>query len=167
MNDAKKHQELLETSWQRPLTSEEEAMMADWAAEHPAKSDEWILERNLSLGLRQLSDAPVPSNFTARLLQSVHRDESQIAEPAGSGWWSWVISGHWLVRSALAGLVLAVGLLTFSQARLQQRQELAASLTTVSAVAAVPGPDVFADFEVIRAMSPTPAADEELLTLLQ
>jgi len=58
-------------------------------------------------------------------------------------------------------------LLSYHHFREVHRVQLARDAVVVSEVASLPNATVLEDFEVIRAMSRTPAADEELLKLLQ
>ena len=57
--------------------------------------------------------------------------------------------------------------MAFREARFERQARFARSLTTVSAVAALPGPDVLKDFDAIQQLNPTRPPDLELLALLQ
>ena len=46
-------------------------------------------------------------------------------------------------------------------------KKLLESLTTLSQIPAVPGPEVLKDFDTIAALGSTPPADEELLKVMQ
>lgn len=119
------------------------------------------LDARLDAALRALPDKPVASNFTARVLDAVGRAE--VLEPARR---EFFLTG-WLPRFAPAALALVAALLTY-QVRTEARSvALARGLAAVSQVASLPGPDVLKDFETVRHLSRAPAADVELLALMQ
>src|SRR5688572_31432605 len=100
------YQELVETSWRRKLTSEEEAELRAYLAAHPELQEEWEDEVFLTQRLDRLPNAPLASNFTAQVLQKldldVAREERATRRP-------WQMSGwgrRWLPRYASAGLVI-------------------------------------------------------------
>ena len=62
---------LRELSWRRKLTGAEEAQLRVWLAAHPGAQADWDTEAGLNSALGRLPDVPVPSNFTARVLQEV------------------------------------------------------------------------------------------------
>src|SRR5437667_12737472 len=70
MNDPV-HNHLRELSWRRRLTSSEEAELRAWLAAHPEAQAQWEAEAGLNDALGLLPDAPLGSNFTARVLQAV------------------------------------------------------------------------------------------------
>ena len=119
-------------------------------------------DERLDALLRALPDKPVASNFTARVLQAVERQERHRV------WWRILVPDfNWLPRVAVASLALVVGVLTYQVRAEAQRAQFARSLSAVSQVAALPGPDALKDFEAIRHLSQTPPADTELLALLR
>src|SRR5262245_66668141 len=69
------YKELLEASWRRKLTPEEETRLQHYLAAHPEAQAEWEDEMALSFHLRQLPDAPLSSNFTARVLEAVELEQ--------------------------------------------------------------------------------------------
>ncbi len=165
MSDKTVYGQLREASWERQLTPAEDAQLSAWLASHPVDQADWELERSLNTALHQLPDAPVPANFTARLMQSIELEERKTMRE--SSWWSFARPWSWALRGAFASVVLAAGLLAYHQVQVQQRQELARSVTAVSEVVSMPGPDILQDFEAIRVMNAAPVADEELLALFQ
>ena len=83
------YDKLRETGWRRKLTASEEAELRAWLAAHPESRADWQVEAVLNESLGRLPDAPVPSNFTARVLQAVQR-ESVSSRRRGLAWrWSW------------------------------------------------------------------------------
>ena len=168
MNEQSVYRRLRETSWERPLTAAEEIQLAEWLEAHPEDLGDWELEQSLTGALDRLPDAPVSSNFTARLMQSIELEERRTKrETKVVSWWDMAAPWRWVLRGGLASVVLAAGLLAVHQVQMQQRQQLAESVAAVSTVSSMPNPEILQDFEAIRALSPAPAADEELLALLQ
>ncbi len=59
---------LREASWRRPLTASEEAELRAWLAAHPEARAEWESDTALNDLLSRVPNAPVPTNFTTRVL---------------------------------------------------------------------------------------------------
>ncbi len=74
MSNDPTYNRLRELSWRRKLTGAEEAELRAWLAAHPDAQADWEAEAGLNAALGRLPDAPVPSNFTARVLQAVERE---------------------------------------------------------------------------------------------
>jgi hypothetical protein len=166
MTDDPIYSRLRELSWRRRLTGREEAELQAWLSAHPEAQADWDAEAGLSASLSRLPDAPVPGNFTARVLQAVEREavagrrrpEGQLLN------WLW---RRWLPRVAFAAVVVGVGLVSYREAKDTHRKNLAESVAVVSAVSSLPSPEILKDFDVIKALNPTPPPDEQLLSLLQ
>ena len=176
-------QRLREAAWRRSqLTPAEEQELQRWLSAHPEAQTEMETEAGLTDALERLPDAPVASNFTARVLQAVESDALRELQGrqrrARSGWRAW-----WpRAAVAMAAVVAAAGLwFTQHQQKVHQeqaRREQARSIAVIAGVPSLPAPEVLQDFEAIRALKTTPvlrsdprkttaAADEQLLTLLQ
>ncbi len=156
---------LSEASWRRKLSPAEEAELRAWLAAHPEARAEWEADSALSRALDRLPDAPVPSNFTARVLQAVELEKAAASrQPQSQRSWRWQ---SFLPKAALATVFVAMSLMAFREASYQKQQRFARSLKTVSAVAALPGPDILKDFDAIQQLSPARPPDLELLALLQ
>src|SRR5438105_13622263 len=67
---------LREINWRRKLSAAEARQMRQWLEGHPEAHADWEAELALGEGLGRLPDAPVPSNFTARVLQAVGREQA-------------------------------------------------------------------------------------------
>jgi hypothetical protein len=157
---------LREVSWRRKLSIAEEAELRNWLAAHPEAQADWQAEAWLNAGLSRLPDAPVPSNFAARVLQAVEREAvAELRRPEGK-WLTWLWL-RWLPKAAFAAIIVGVGLLSFHQVQAAHRKKLVESVAAVSAVSSLPGSDILRDFDAIRALNPTPAPDEQLLAVLQ
>lgn len=162
------YNDLLEASWQRKLTSEEEAQLRGWLAAHPEKQGEWEQEAALNQQLDRLPNAPLASNFTAQVLGKLdlelRREEREAARPRKSTAW-------WRALLPRFASVLLLGLLAGTavvQYREHQREEMAQGVMHVTPVAAVLPPDVLQNFDAIHQLGHVPTvSEEELLAALQ
>jgi hypothetical protein len=161
------YNQLRERSWRRKLTAGEAAELRAWLATHPEAQTDWEAEAGLNEALGWLPDAPVGSNFTARVLQSIELDRAAELRRQRRKWQAW-LRWRWLPKAAVATMVLVAGLVSYQQvAKVTQRAEYAQSVAVVSDVSSLPGPEVLKDFDAILVSNPTPSADVELLTALQ
>jgi len=154
---------LRELSWRRKLTETEQAELRAYLAANPDARADWEMESALNAALTRLPDTPVPSNFTARVLQAVEREE---ARPHG---WSWRWNWHTLVpRVAFAAVVITFTGLAFHHHEIySQRAALARSVAFVTGGQPAPSPEALENFDAIRRMSQPQHADDELLALMQ
>jgi len=157
------YQELREAGWRRKLTPAEAARLQGWLALHPEQQMEWEAEAGLNQLLSQLPDAPVASNFTARVLQELNRETAGVpdrAEPAG-----WL--ARWFRRPAAglawAAVLMVAGWIGYHQftkpSGTAQAHDLAVLFKTVGQE-----PSLFEDFDAIRKLPQ--ADDEELYAVL-
>jgi anti-sigma factor RsiW len=163
MKDNELHSKLRESGWRRKLTEAEQAgLRAYLAANRDARAD-WEMESALNAALARLPDAPAPSNFTARVLQAVEREE---ARPRA---WSWRWNWHLLVpRVAFAAAVITFTGLAFQHHEIyRQRAALARNFALVTRGQPMPSPEALENFDAIRRMSQPQHADDELLVLMQ
>jgi anti-sigma factor RsiW len=161
MNSDSDYNTLREEAWRRKLTPAEEEALRRWLSAHPESQGDWELEGGLNQALERLPDAPVPGNFTARVLRAVELDAAQATRRRPS-FWSQI---PWLPRVAFTALALGAGLFAYHHAQVQQhRKQMVAALTVVG-VSSLPAPDVLKDYDAIQAMGQT-SADDELLAAL-
>jgi anti-sigma factor RsiW len=157
---------LRELSWRRRLTETEEAELRAQLAANPAVRADWEAESALNAALARLPDAPVPSNFTVRVMQAVEREEARTRPWSRS--WNWQVL---VPRLAIATAVMVLGgLALHHQAVNSQRIALVKSVRSVALATAgqpVPGPEALKNFEAIRRMGGPQHADDELLALMQ
>jgi anti-sigma factor RsiW len=146
--------------WRRTLSASERAALDSWLAQHPEARGPLNEERALTIVLGRLADAPLPSNFTARVLAELERvDRKELSgRPHPLFIWRW-FSG-WLPRAAVAGLVLGLSMLGWHQYRATVRAELA---TTLAEKVATLGPDVVENFDSVQRF----AGDKPDLDLLK
>jgi len=109
--------------------------------------------------LARLPDAPLPSNFTARVMQAVELEDARRAPAWIFFTWNWRVR---LPRFALAAaVVMAAGLVLHQQAISSQRAALARRIALVPA----PSVEVLQNFDAIQRMGQPAHADPELLAL--
>jgi len=159
MKDKPLPDELRELLWRGRLTDAERAR----AAGRPEALAELELESRLNEALAQLPAMHVPSNFTARVLQAIDREEARGNRPAWH--WAWP---RWLPRVAVTAAVIACAALSWERhAVYAQRSALAHSVAQVAGSSSLPGVEALNNYEVIQRMSQAQHADETLLTLMQ
>jgi len=160
MNNQPLQNPLRELAWRRKLTDAEKAgLRAD-----PEAQADLELESRLSAALARVPDAPVPSNFTARVLQAVEREEARGAQTR-SGSWYWRV-----LVPRLAALAVIIGLagLAYRHHAFDQRVKLAEDIALLAQAQPVPSVEALKNFDAIQRLSRTTSqADDKLLALLQ
>jgi hypothetical protein len=171
MNPETPHERLLEIAWRRGLTDAESAELRAWLAAHPDASSDWREELELSRALGGLKDAPLASNFTARVVAAATRETAPSRLARGPVWRDWWSALGWLPKTAVTTAAVALCLLSihrYQEARSWNR--LVSSVESFSkakaAVAAMPSAEALQDFDVIRKLDSVPP-DRELLTLFK
>ncbi len=160
---------LRDTLLRRDLTSEEEIRLADWLRQNPGRVADWRAEAALARGLRRIPNAPVPSNFTMRVIAEVEREAAAASRRRlpwlgrldwRSGW------RRWATALGVAGLVVLGGIFQQMQ-QVHRRQEYVRHVAALRALSQIP-PSVLEDFEAIRRFQDSSApVDYELLAALQ
>ena len=163
MND-ELYNELLEASWQRKLTADEEAQLRAWLAAHPEAQADWAEEALLTQQLERLPNAPLASNFTAQVMGKLEldlaREERERTRRPWSTWWR-VVPRY----AAVAALAVLAGL---GVLRHREHQAMVESVANVTPFASVLEPEIIKDFDAIRQLRYVPVvSDEELLAALQ
>jgi hypothetical protein len=154
---------LRETLWRRPLTDSEQQQVHTWLAAHPEESIDWEADIALSAKLLGLPPKPLPSNFTARVLEQVAMEARQAEFAGRRGWWHVPI----LRRIALTGGLAAAAAFSFAQYEVNQRQQLFHSVVVLSDAATAPDMAWLKDFDAIVKLGQVPPADDELLEALR
>jgi ferric-dicitrate binding protein FerR (iron transport regulator) len=155
------YQRIRELAWRRKLDPSEEAQLRGWLAAHPEAREDWDAEAGLNEALGRLPDTAVPSNFTARVAQSVVRDVSPGNRAVDLTGWVFRYWKRLLPTAACAALLLIGGWFSVRHFRQNQPEEL------LQGLAALPAPEIMTNFDIICALDRTPPPDEELLKLLQ
>jgi len=164
MTDDPIYNRFRELSWRRRLTEAEEAELRAWLETHPEARTDWEAEARLGEALGQLPDAPVPGNFTARVLQAVEREAAAESCRPQRRLSSWL---RWLPKAAFAASVLATGVVSCLLIENAERKRLVESVAVVAGVTSLPSPEILQDFDAIRMSNPAATPDEELLAVLQ
>jgi anti-sigma factor RsiW len=134
-----------------------------WLAAHPEEAADWELDLALSARLRGLPPKPLPSNFTARVLEQVELERRQAERAGRRGWWNVPI----LRRIALTGGLAAAAVISSVQYQINQRQQMFHSVVVLSDAATVPDMAWLKDFDSIVRLGQVPPADDELLEALK
>jgi len=157
------HQKIREIAWRRRLTPAEQAEWQAWLAAHPEAQAEAELDAALDAALTHQADAPVSSNFTARVMQTIEAEARREARPIAPAR-NWC---HKLMpRLALAAVVLCVGTLAYRQHLVGNQKDLTGAAKEIAGAQSLSSATVSEDFDVIRSLTPpTAVADEKLLAL--
>jgi negative regulator of sigma E activity len=119
-------------------------------------------EARLTAALSKIPDAPMPSNFTARVLAAIDLEEASV-ERSRPGW-------NW--RSLFPRIAVAMAVLLFIGVSVQRyetnshRVALAQTLVRVAS-AQSPSVDALENLDAIQSMSQSAHADNDLLAVLQ
>jgi hypothetical protein len=120
------------------------------------------LELRLTEALSQLKDAPISSNFTARIMDEIDREDGR--RTGSRRLWHWNL---WPRFAGAAAAVLLTVMMVQHHETVAHRVQLARTLETVADLRSVPSVDALNNFEAIQAMGQRAHADEELLALVQ
>jgi negative regulator of sigma E activity len=146
-----------ESLWRRRLPA------ADQAKLHA--QPELELEARLTEALARLPQAPVPSNFTARVLAAIELEEARATRKTWTWRWNWhAILPRFTAATAVL-LVAGLGIQRYETG--QHRAQLARSLSVVASAQTVPSVEALENLEVIQRMSQPAHADADLLVALQ
>ncbi len=163
MNESE-YQSLIEASWRRPLTIDEQARLDSWLATRPGAQADAEAELALSQLLGQLPNAPVASNFTAQVMHAVAREQAAMnRQPTFME-----TVKRWLRVPApklawVLGLV-ALGWFGVYQHQANVREDMAKGLTVMANVASLSDPSALEDFEAISRLNTSD--DDELFAVL-
>lgn len=123
---------------------------------------ELAIEAQLTDALAKIPNAPVASNFTARVMAAIELEEKQAARV--HGW-------HWNWRSLLPRMAVTAAILVFADIGFQryetnsQRAAMVKNVAMVTAAQPLPSVEALNNFDAIQRMSQH--ADDQLLALMQ
>ena len=144
-----------ETLWRRPLTAAERAALA-------AQPD-LELETRLTESLVKISDVPVASNFTARVMSAIELEDARLSRQ-GFFHWNW---HAFMPRAIATAAIVAFAGLSWQRYEVNvQRNLLVKNVAQVAAAQPLPV-EVLKNFDAIQRMSQPVDADKELLALMQ
>jgi hypothetical protein len=156
MNQDSNLTRLRELLWRRELSEVERGELRELLAANP--ETDWGTEEQLTRLIDQLPDAPVASNFTARVMQAVELEEQQ-GSRRGTNWKAL------FPRIAFAGAAVFLGV--FVLLRDSRSNQFRDSLIVIAEVESPPNLTSLEDFDVINRLGNKSPVDEELLALLQ
>jgi hypothetical protein len=111
--------------------------------------------------LSRLPDAPMPSNFTARVMQAVELEDLRRPRWSVFGWhWR-----AWVPRAAMAAVLVVLGSFTFHSHELYIQQVAMAKNAALVASEPLPSMDALKNFDAIQRLGQPAGADNELLAL--
>jgi hypothetical protein len=111
--------------------------------------------------LTRLPDAPVASNFTARVMQAIELEEMRQSRWRLFGWrWRVVIP-----RTAAATVIVGLASFTFYQHEIYVQQVALAKSAALVAAQPMPSVEALKNFDAIQRMGQTAHPDNELLAL--
>ena len=147
---------LHESLWRRKLSKAERVELR--------AQPELELEAALTEALAKIPAAPVPSNFTARVLAAIELEEAQAARSRGWAWrWSWL-----LPRVVVTAAVLIFVGVSFQRYETNShRTALAKNIALAVVSQPLPSVDALENLDAIQRMSQSGHADGELLAALQ
>jgi hypothetical protein len=137
-----------------------------WLAARPEAQADWDTEARLNAALGRLPDVPVPSNFTACVLQAAEREAAAELRRGERKWPFWRRL-RWPPKVAFATIVLGVGMVSYHQLQAARFAAYGRSVAAVSDVSSLPSPEILKDFDAIRVSNPTSLPDEQLLAVLE
>jgi anti-sigma factor RsiW len=153
-----------ELGLRRPLTPEQERWVTAHLAAHPAEAAAREEDLCLNRLLRQLPEAPLASNFTARVLTAVEGERPRRVVRRLPRSWAWLGDVGWGRPVTLALVAGAVVLGGYRRYQSQVRVDLAHSVAAVSTVATVPTLEMLEHFDAINRLSQAPPIqDKDLL----
>ena len=143
-----------ESLWRRKFSEAERAGLRT--------QPELEFEARLTEALAKIPDAPVPSNFTARVLDAIEFEEKQAARARG---WTWNWRLLWPRVAVAAAVLIFAGVSIQQHEAASHRIELAKNIALVATAQPLPSADALNNFDAIQRMSQH--ADDQLLALMQ
>ena len=145
-----------ESLWRRKLSAAERAALR-------AQPD-LELEARLTAALAKIPGAPVPSNFTARVLGAVELEETRATRAR-----HWTLNWRsWFPRMAVAAAVLLFAGISIQRYETNShRAELVKNVAELAVAEPPPSVDALENLDAIQRMSQSGHADGALLAALQ
>ena len=134
------------------------------SAEELRDQPELATEARLTAALAKISDVPVATNFTARVLSAIELEEKAAARSQPSVW-NWRLFFPRVAVAAVALVFLGIGIQRYEKNL--YRQEIAHSVALVASAKSLPSVDALQNLDAIQRMSQSAHADGELLAVMQ
>lgn len=158
------YNQLKQKSWVEPLSTEEAAEIRQYLAD-PELQQDWEDDVALTAALKRLPNVPVSSNFTARVMIAVEREEAQ-AERTSTSWRAFWRFG-WIPKFAIAITMFCLGTLSFHEYQLASQAKFVKEVRQVAEAAPIPQINWLKDFDTINRMGKVQVADNDLLMAKQ
>lgn len=147
------------------LTPAEQADMEAYLACHPERRPDWDDELNLNYLLGQTPDAPVSSNFTARVMDACRQADQEVSDVTRR---RQSLFSDWFPKLATALAAVCLAAFSYHQHQLAQRRELAQSIAEISRMASGTPIELLQNFDAIQRLNVVPVdVDRELIAALQ
>ena len=145
-----------ESLWRRKLSEAERSALRTLP--------ELDLEARLTVALAKIPDAPVPSNFTARVLTAIEFEEAAAARSRG-----WALNWRrlWPRVAAVAAVLNFAGVSIQRYETHSYRLALVKNVAMVTVAQPPPSVDALVNLDAIQRISQSSPADGELLAVLQ
>jgi negative regulator of sigma E activity len=141
-----------ESLWRRRLSDTERAELRT----RPEQAE----EARLTEALAKLPEAPVASNFTARVMDAIEREEQAAARARHH--WSWRFLFPRVAVSAAVLLFAGISIQRYESNTAHQK-EMVRAVKIVAQNKAMPSADALENMEVIQRISQSAHADGDLL----
>ena len=152
---------------QDKLTPDQEAQLQRYLVTHPDERGEWEEELALNQLLGRIPDAPVSSNFTSRVLQSIRQSAPPDRVTAPALWRNLLVRG-WQAKVAAGLALVCVGVFTYHEQELATQRDLARHLAKIAKETPTPPLELLQNFDAIERLNQVPVTvDRELVAALQ
>jgi anti-sigma factor RsiW len=145
----------------RPLTESERAELEGWLTQNPDEREHWKTEMDLTTALRTLRAAPVPTNFTARVMAEIRRTAKMSPDSWRRTALRWLADWrHALpLATALGALALTLGIQAHHRAQVRTEVAQGIELLPLEGLAQM---QLWRDFEPIQTLphGPLPSGQE-------
>ena len=145
-----------ESLWRRKLSAADRAGLCG--------QPELELEAQLTEALAKLSETPVPSNFTARVLAAIELEDAQAVRSPGR-FWNWHLL--WPRVAVAAAVLIFAGVSLQRYETNSHRLVLVKNVVMVAVAQPLPSMEALNNFDAIERMSQSGHADGQLLADLQ
>ncbi|MSU61388.1 MAG: hypothetical protein EXS31_03170 [Pedosphaera sp.] len=111
--------------------------LTGWNPGVESQPEEWAhldIEIVMNRLLDELPDAPVPSNFTSRVMERIQLERRAAHRSRPARWWDSLAHLVWGRKLAIMASFLAVGFLSYQQYQMFVRRDLAQSIASLASV---------------------------------
>jgi anti-sigma factor RsiW len=154
-------QELMDLARRRPLTPSERSRLDRFMEADPQAWPDREEDMALVGLMARLPDAPLASNFSARVMEAIGLEERRVKRennPLSLHWWA----HSWWARLGVASCAVLIAVGAWYQHQLTERADRAESVATISEAAAILSVEILKDSDIIQLFGKVPpVADME------